>query len=214
MRKVLIAAAAAVAMAAGAAHASTITDPVGDFVAGYAGPALADLDVISFTVNYNPATTSFLLSATMAGDIGAVSNTGLYIIGVNTGGAAAAPGPFNSLGAGNVIFNRTISLTKANVATLSGTTLTSAIHGATFDIAVPLSLLASTGFAPSQYGFNLWPRNGGSGLTAISDFSPGNGMLTAVPEPSTWAFLLAGFAAVGGLLRARRRPAGPAALRA
>ena len=86
--------------------------------------------------------------------------------------------------------------------------------GGSFSLDVALSLLQpSTGFAPEDYGFNLWPRSAG-GNPFISDFAPDNANLSAAPEPMSWALMLAGFAAVGSLLRARSRSAGLAKLRA
>ena len=45
MRKLLLAAGALLALAAGAAHATTVSDAKGDFLAGYTGPKLDDLDL-------------------------------------------------------------------------------------------------------------------------------------------------------------------------
>lgn len=213
MRRVLIAATACLSLAAAAAHATTVVDPVGDFVVGYAGAHDADLDVTSFGVLFDSGAAVFHLNATFAGTINPAVTPGFYVIGVNTG-AATFPGSFAAIGAPNVLFNRTISIQKSGAATLSGNNLTAIINGNAFSLDVPLALLASTGFAPENYGFNLWPRGAGTGAAAISDFAPDNATISAAPEPTSWAMLLIGFGALGGLLRARRRSAQAPALRA
>ena len=80
------------------------------------------------------------------------------------------------------------------------------LTGNQFIATVPLSLLPSTGFSPTNYGFNLWPRTGLGNNAQISDFAPDDALLTAaaVPEPSTWAMMLIGFGAVGLGLRRRK----------
>ncbi|QDZ08976.1 PEP-CTERM sorting domain-containing protein [Sphingomonas panacisoli] len=68
--------------------------------------------------------------------------------------------------------------------------------------------MPSTGYAPENYGFNLWPRIGTGNNNQITDFSPENATLaviTPVPEPATWSLMILGFGAVGGVMRHRRR---------
>ena len=53
MRRLLLVAGAIVTLAgAGAAHAATVTDPVGDFLLSYTGNHDPDLEVTSFGVVY------------------------------------------------------------------------------------------------------------------------------------------------------------------
>ena len=185
------------------AQAVTVFDPVGDFAPGYTGAA-ADLDVTSFSVGYNTATQIFSLGATMAGIINPAT-VGVYIIGVNTGTGTNAP--FAAIGAPNVRFNQTLRVNKDGTALLGTTALTATVVGNLFTVAVPLSLLTSTGFAPEQYGWNLWPRNGTGAGTFVTDFAPDNGLLAVsapVPEPQSWAMLIAGFGLTGAALRRRR----------
>lgn len=190
------------------AQAATVADPIGDFVPGFIGPNAADLDVTSFSVGYNTATSVFSLGATLAGDINPATG-GLYIIGVNTGTGVIAP--FASIGQPNVIFNQAIRINKDGTGTIGATALdpaTITIAGNIFTVRVPLALLPSTGFAPGSYGFNLWPRVGQGNNNQISDFSPENATLaavSAVPEPATWAMMLVGFAFMGLSLRGKRR---------
>jgi hypothetical protein len=202
MRKLLLVAGAIVTLAgAGAAHASSITDPTGDFLGSFVGNHDPDLDVTGFAVSYNAATTTFTLNATLAGAINPAL-PGLYVIGVNTGTGVAAP--FAGIGAPNVIFNQVAVVQKTGATTIGANALTATILDNTFSLLVPLNLLPSTGFTPENYGWNLWPRNGLGNNNQISDFAPNNSTLAAIPEPGTWAMMLVGFGALGAILRRRR----------
>jgi hypothetical protein len=59
-----------------------------------------------------------------------------------------------------------IDLASGNTTELSAGSVS--IHGKTVSVTVPLSLLPSTGLAPSQYRFNFWPEYGGS----VASFVP------------------------------------------
>jgi hypothetical protein len=203
MRRLLLATSAALILAGGAAHATTISDPAGDFLPSFLGAQDPDLDVLSFGVDYNTITSQFLLTATLGGAIDP-SKAGLYVIGVNTG--TGPNHPFVGIGEPNVVFNQVILLQKTGAAAIGANPLTATINGDSFSLVVPLSLLPSTGFAPDRYGFNLWPRNGVGSNNQISDFAPQNATLAAVPEPAAWTMMVAGFGLLGGALRTRRRP--------
>ena len=167
-----------------------------------ASVVVADLVVITlFSVAYDPVAAAFHLSARLAGAIDP-SKAGLYVIGVNTGTGPIRP--FASIGEGNVIFNQAIVIRKTGIGAVSGHALLATIAGDQFSVIVPLAFLPSTGFAPKNYGFNLWPRNGTGKNSQISDFAPENRNLASVPEPATWAMMLAGFGLAGGALRLRR----------
>ena len=211
MRHMLIAAAALVA-APQAASAATVMDATGDFLPSYtAGPRLADLDVTSFSVNYDAVGKFFTLGATFAGAIDAMTG-GLYVIGVNTGTGTIRP--FAAIGQENVIFNQAIVLRKDGTGSIGANALDPgaiSIAGNIITARVGESLLPSTGFAAADYGFNLWPRIGLGSNDQITDFSPENanlstrGLQPAVPEPATWALMILGFGVVGAALRRRRR---------
>ncbi|OAN62213.1 PEPxxWA-CTERM sorting domain-containing protein [Sphingomonas sp. TDK1] len=190
------------------AQSRTVTDATGDFLSGYTGPKLADLDVTSFSVSYDSAAKMFTLGTTFAGGI-TPGTPGFYVYGVNTGKGAIRP--FGGIGQGNVIFDQAIIVQKDGTGSIGGTALDSnwvAIAGNILTVKVPLSLLPSTGFSPTHYGFNLWPRTGFGGNAQISDFAPENATLAAaVPEPASWAMLMLGAGAAGGMLRYRRRRA-------
>ena len=76
-------------------------------------------------------------------------------------------------------------------------------------VLLSLALLPSTGFDVADYRINLWTRDG-SGNAHIADFAVDGGtfgvvdLRGAVPEPATWALMIAGFGAVGASLRRRR----------
>jgi len=202
MRRLLLVAGAIVTLAgASAAHATTVSDPTGDFLGSFVGNHDPDLDVTSFGVTYNAATTSFTLNATLAGAINPAL-PGLYVIGVNTGTGAIAP--FAGIGEPNVIFNQVAVVQKTGATAIGANNLTATILDNTFSLVVPLGLLPSTGFTPENYGWNLWPRNGLGNNNQISDFAPENSTLAAIPEPATWAMMLIGFGALGAVLRRRR----------
>lgn len=190
------------------ASAATVVDPVGDFLPSYtAGAMLPDLDVTSFSISYNGATQVFILGATFAGTIDPAT-PGLYVFGVNTGTGTVRP--FAAIGQPNVIFNQAIVIQKNGTGNVGATALDPlgiSITGNILTARVPLSLLPTTGFAPLNYGFNLWPRIGVGNNNQITDFAPDNALLpvVAIPEPGMWMLMLIGFAAVGTALRYRRR---------
>lgn len=215
--RILLGAVALASLAAAPASAQTrtqtVTDAKGDFLSGYTGPKRGDLDVTSFSVSYDSAAKLFTLGTTFADAI-TPGTPGFYVYGVNTGKGAIRP--FGSIGQGNVIFDQAIVVQKDGTAAIGGTALDPnwvAIAGNILTVKVPLSLLPSTGFAPGKYGFNLWPRTGFGSNAQISDFSPENATLAAaVPEPASWAMLMLGAGAAGGMLRYRRRRQAIAAL--
>jgi PEP-CTERM motif len=192
------------------AQAATITDPVGDFIPSYAGAHSADLDVIAFTVTFNGS--SFDLNLTVNGPIGTTASS-LYVFGVNRG---AATSNFAALGFPGIVFDAVITSTGTGVLggrdLVANTAIVSsgsgAIVGNTLDILVPLSLLPSEGLSPNAYGFSVWPRDASVaiGNAQIADFAPNAGTITtAVPEPSTWAMMILGFAGIG-FMAYRRKP--------
>lgn len=194
------------AICATPAAAVSIMDPTDDFIPSYtAGPRFADLDVTGFSVNYDSMSQFFTLGATFAGNSDP-QTAGLYIFGVNTGTGIARP--FASIGQPDVIFNQAIVIQKNGTGSVGPNALDPtgiSIAGNMLTARVPLALLPSTGFGPTQYGFNLWPRNGVGNVNQITDFAPENATVSigAVPEPATWLMMLVGFGGVGFSLRRR-----------
>lgn len=205
MRKPLLCLSAlALIAAAGPLSAETVSDAVGDFLPGFIGPNSPDLDVTSFSIDFDGAI--FTIGASFAGTIdpGVV---GFYVIGVNTGTGPIRP--FASVGQPNVIFNQAVVIRKDGTGVLGPNTLdpsTISISGNSFTVDVPLALLPSTGFDPTHYGFNIWPRVALGNNNQISDFAPENTTMdVTVPEPATWGMLVAGFGLLGATLRRRER---------
>jgi len=207
MRNLLVAVGAVLALGAGSAHATTVVDAQGDFLSGYNGPKTGDLDVLTFSVNYNPGTQMFGIGATFA-DVINPASPGFYVVGINTG--TGPTHPFDAVGQPNVRFNQAFTIQKTGVGAitvpgLGPQSFTATINGNSFLALIPLSFLPTTGFAAEEYGFNLWPRQATGGLLALADFSPENATIsTGTPEPSTWAIMLLGFGMAGTLLRRRR----------
>jgi PEP-CTERM motif len=191
-----------------AASAAPATDPAGDFLPSFAGPQGGDLDVLSVAVRRSA--TSFTLSSIQAADIGTTPG-GFYVWGIDRGQGterfgALAPGVrFDSVlilrpdGTGNFAD----LLNAANSFALAPGAIS--ISGATITGTVAIAAIPTTGFAAPDYTFNLWPRSPGSGTSFISDFAPdASNVGSFVPEPGSWALLIAGFGITGATLRRRR----------
>jgi hypothetical protein len=207
MRKAVLAVALLPFVISSPALAATFVDPTGDIIPSFIGTGSPDLDVTSFSVSLNPAGTLFAIGAVLAGDIDPAL-AGFYVIGVNTGTGVNAP--FGGIGEPNVTFNQVIVVQKNGTATLGGNALTALLSGNQFIVSVPVSLLPSTGAVASNYGFNIWPREGAvvTGNSQITDFAPNNALLSVnglVPEPATWMTMILGFGLIGGAMRRRQR---------
>ncbi|MBC8103905.1 MAG: hypothetical protein H7Z41_15130, partial [Cytophagales bacterium] len=143
---------------------------------------------------------------------------GFYVWGVNRGTGTAG---FSSLGLDGVLFDSVVIVRPngASQVIVGGvpTTLGSGINfsGNTLSALVSGSLLPSTGFAPSQYTINLWPRTASTlsngavgGNAAISDFAPNNSnvlVTTTAPEPGSLTLAMLGGLTVAGTILRRRR---------
>lgn len=202
-------------MTAGA-HATAITDPVGDFIPSFTGLKGPDLDVV-FTSGFL-LSDHFAFSATLNGAVGQTPGS-FYVFGVDRGKGTAR---FGSIAPG-VLFDSVVVVTpnRSSVVRdlIAGTTMTLAtssttISGNSLEVDVSSALLPTQGFDPGAYTFNLWPRTSTpasgttpvTGTAQISDFAPNDRNLsvaaTSVPEPASWAIL--GMAGLG-MLGLRRR---------
>lgn len=216
MRKIVIGAALATALVGGAAQAATIVhDGPGDIIASYkaAHPGVTpdpSLDILDFSVNLINGT--FLLDATFAGSIVGGEDPGeLFVLGINTG--TGTNHGFDAIGAGNVLFDKVIVLSRSFQTTFNGHPLTATPitnnnvvneFRLSFNVA---DFPPGATLDPSHFGFNLWTRDGGPGLTSIADFAPNNSTLASAPEPAAWALMISGFGLAGASFRARRKTA-------
>ncbi len=189
-----------------AAHA--VTDPVGDFLAGYTGARNGDLDVVSSTVTYDAATHLFDFTATLNAPVGTTPSA-FYVWGIDRGAGTekfnTGPAP---IGAG-VKFDTVVIFKLDGTASAGGKTLAGDVtwSGDTITGEIPDSLLPSQGRAFADYTWNLWPRDGTvTGNAAISDFAPdaSDAAVTAVPEPSSAALAAGGLALLAFAARRRR----------
>jgi len=224
---VLGAAAVAVALGATAAQATTVHDtgagllPTFDPKGAKTTDNFRDLDVKSATVSYDDK--NIYLSATMFGDIGS-TDTGFYVWGVDTGTGTPFfktlhdndPTHQPDIGeAAKVTFDTFIVLNTndtGSVNYLSGEPSDGvervSHEGATINAVISRSLLEDDATIDiSKWGFNIWPRANGFGNADIADFAPNdrnfNGS-ASVPEPASWALMIAGFGLAGSTLRRRR----------
>jgi hypothetical protein len=183
-----------------------ITDPAGDFLSTFAGSSTStDLDVVNASALYNAATDTFTLTATMAGAIGATPNAA-YVWGVNRGTGTAG---FLANGIDGVRFDRVIVINANGTSNIGST---AAFVGNTVTLNFSSSQL---GVAPAgsfanklDYTWNLWPRDlafSAAGFGAIADFAPNNANFTTtpVPEPETYALMMAGLGVIGFMIRRR-----------
>ncbi len=178
------------------ANASVLTDAKNDYVAGYAGSKIGDLDVLEALLTYNPANDTFHFESKFAANIG-LTPTGFYVLGINRGAGTAG---FASLQ--QVLFDSVVRFNLDGSGVVNrlgggGSTAfgvgTAKIHDDTLIADIAGSLLPSTGFAKTNYTWNLWPRDGAlaGGFGQISDFAPdaSNASVQVVPLPGAfWLF--------------------------
>ena len=191
----------ALALLAGSAQASFITDPAGDFIPTFTGTHSGDLDVLSISATFDGS--AFHLTAAMNGAIGTLP-TALYVIGFNRGAAVAN---FAAIGLPGVVFDSVITMTGTGVLggrdLVTGTAIvlpagSAHISGSVFAIDILASLLPTHGLAFQDYGINLWPRDRAvAGNAQIADFAPDATDFTVVPEPATGKLALVGLAVLG-----------------
>jgi hypothetical protein len=208
-----------------ASPALAVVDPVGDFLATHSGAQSADIDLIAaemFTLSGN----RIGFSAGVAGIAGTTPGAS-YVFGVDRG--AGLPGLFTGVppvGPG-VTFDAVVVVRSDGTGVVTAfndgapptvTQLDSSaivLDGSLVAAFVDIALLPSRGFALEDYRFNVWSRSGGGNI-GIADLAQDSGTFGfetpagAIPEPSSWALMIAGFGLAGGALRRRRTLGVPA----
>jgi len=195
----------------GLAKADIISDPVGDFLPTFKGARDGAFDVISAGGTFDGS--FFHLFGKLAGPVSGAppGSIPLYVWGINTG---TGPNNFANIGNPNVRFNNVFTLNAAGVT--NNANVKGRIEGDMVFLDVPLSAVPSTGFAPQNYLWNLWPRDTSpapdpapiGNANAIADFAPDNAVaaFTTIPEPSTLV-LFAGMLGALGVVRRWRKSA-------
>lgn len=216
--------AAALIITAAPVGATTVTDARGDPLGSFTGLFADDLDILSASATFDGS--AFTLGSTQAGAVGTTAGA-LYVWAINRGagtprlgvlGAPPAIGADKLFDALLVLFPdgtaRVVTFPSAGAPTITPLTGAVTVSGATITGVVPLALLSPTGFAPTDYQFAMWSRrrvnpamDGNNG--EVADFAPDTGAFGAgaVPEPASWALMVAGMGALGVTLRSRRHGA-------
>ena len=194
---------AAAALAA-AANAHAVTDVVGDFLPSYTGSQAGAYDILIADVSFDPSSATFSLHAKTAGDIASRPNAA-YVFGFNRGGAANSP--FGPIGVPDVSFNATAVMRSNGTGSVGANSFAVTVAGDEIFGSLSASLLPSNGSTPDQYTWSLWSINSAIvGLPRNADFAPNaNISVAVVPEPETYALMLAGLGAVGVIARRRNR---------
>lgn len=208
---------AAIGLAAPAA-ALTVTDPVGDFLPSFSGTQAGRLDITGAAAIRG--TTGVNFTVRTAGAIGSTPGL-LYVWGINRGaGTPRLTFGSPSIGAGIqfdsvfVMFGngdaRLVTFPAAGAPTITNFAGALTVSGNRISGFAPFALLPSRGFAAEDYVYSLWSRQRVNptvdGLNSeIADLLPGTGgFAAAVPEPASWAMLIAGFGLAGAVQRRRR----------
>jgi hypothetical protein len=176
-------------VATGNAFAFRFNESVGQFYRDYTGPQRPAINALGADGSFSTSAQTITLIAKMAGPVFA-GGPNYYVWGFDRGTASTKAAPFPDEPV--VKFDAVLVVT-ADPA--NGTTLTGSINllnGSaaqavnpvllapdTIQVTFAASLLPSTGAAPAQYTWNLWPRSGLGGTPAaqIASFIPDNLMV-------------------------------------
>lgn len=200
--KALSALVAALACAGFTVAVQAAQDPAYDLLPTFTGTPSAALDLIEADVVFDSSSDTFSIQARTLGPIGDAP-TGAFVFGFNRGGAANQP--FGAIGFGDISFNAVALLRSDGTGNVGITPVDVLVHGNTISALLQASLLPSQGAAPQDFSWALWPVDlSVAGLSRNADFiSTSNLSVSAVPEPTSLALLLAGLVGVGATVRSR-----------
>jgi hypothetical protein len=218
MIRVLRFAALAAAIATTPAMATMTADPVGDFEHSYVGPHVADADITGVDASFDG--TNFHLSVTTAGDIGTTPGV-FYVWGYNRGsgvprlqfvGAPPAIKPYLKFDGVDLTFPFGLSVVGGQTFPPSFDNYWGlvTVTGNRLDAILPAALVPSAGFDFAHYQFTVWahvpvdPDDSDPSNARIADFSRTVTINGAIPEPASWALMIAGFGLAGAALRRQR----------
>ena len=192
------------------AQAAPVADAVNDFIPTFTGVHNGDLDVLSLSAVFDGA---FHLTAVMNGKIG-TTDPSIFTFGIDRGAGTAG---FAAIGETGVTFDSVLTVTGAGVtggrlgATAFALPVGAAhIYGDTLTMDLAASFLPSTGFQPENYRISFWTRDSSqAGTAGLADFAPDNStvQISTVPEPDTYAMLLAGLGLFGFVAHRRKQKA-------
>ena len=190
------------------AQAAPVADAVNDFIPTFTGVHNGDLDILSLSAVFDGA---FHLTAVMNGKIG-TTDPSIFTFGIDRGAGTAG---FAAIGETGVTFDAVVTVTDAGVtggrAGFTALVLPAGaahIYGDTLTVDFAASLLPSTGFRPEDYRISFWTRDSSQvGTAGLADFAPDNSTIQvgAVPEPETYAMLLAGLGLMSFVVRRRQQ---------
>lgn len=200
--------------------AAAAPDPAGDFLATFTGASSGQLDFTEASARFDG--TKFDLSLTLAAAPTGSPNV-LHVWGINRGAGTARLNamfdpdldPSVKWDALAVLFGdgtlRVVTFPQMGPPTITPFAGGAVVSGNSISASVPLMLLPGRGFAPTSYTFQLWSRLRVNPMVdgtnnEIADFGPR--LFAAVPEPASWAMMIAGFGMAGWATR--RRNAQPA----
>ena len=189
----------------GAASAHAVADASGDFLASFTGTQLGAFDILQADVAYDPLAHVFRLHARTAGPIAGTAGAA-YVFGFDKGGTANKP--FGPIGVPDVAFNATATMRANGTGSVGSNAFSVSIVGDEIFGTVSETLLpGNNGRAFEDFTWALWAIDSTiTGLPRNADFAPtANINVAVVPEPETYALMLAGLGAVGWVARRRSK---------
>jgi len=171
------------------------TEAAGTFYKDYTGPQRPAISAIGADGSFSNSAQMITVVAKMAGPVFA-GGPNYYVWGFDRGTASKNAAPFPD--EPTIKFDAVLIVTAdpANGTTLTG--VINLLNGATpqpvtpilaaadtIGVTFPAAMLPSTGAAPAQYTWNLWPRSGLGGTPAaqIAAFIPDNLMVNLLNSP-------------------------------